>query len=83
MAKKRPDPFSAFHEAKHFVQKAGTRLNPYHRGLEFEAIKWQTRVDGSMRRMTDAQIWERVNRVYWWASQPPATWKPNLGGGIR
>lgn len=71
------------YEAKHFLQNAGTRVNPYHRGLEFEAIKWQARVDSSMHWMGDAEVWERVNRVYWNVSAPPSTWTPNLGGGIR
>ncbi len=47
------------------MQKAGYTSESISSSLEFEAIKWQTRVDCSMRRMTDAQIWERVNRVYW------------------
>ena len=71
------------HEAKHLVQRAGTTQNPYHRGLEFEAYKWQTRTDPAMGGWGDQEIWDFVNRHYGHIPGAPTNWKPNLGGQVK
>ncbi|TWT34217.1 hypothetical protein [Blastopirellula retiformator] len=71
------------HESKHFLQKAGTTLNPYHRGLEFEAYMWQIQTDRGMGWMGQNEIWNHINTNYPYVPSPPSNWNPNLGGGIR
>jgi RHS repeat-associated protein len=67
----------AAHETKHFLQRVTQTV--YHRGHEFEAYVWQSRVDKRVLSVA-SEIWDfiRNSKIYRTVREPPPGWVPKL-----